>query len=218
MNGIGSPAGPAPWTRPLEALFRFFAPAEAPCPADAIFVYAGQQERKEYGVVLWHQGLAPTLFLSVGRFEWRRVAALGLPGDGGLIPLVETTPAPQRHFLLRLGPEGAHARHVPPGRYGTATETQALLDAVAAGGLRSVLVVSTGPHLRRIRILLRRLAPRDGPRFHLVAVPEDRTLLARNRWWARPETRRVLAAEAAKCLGYALLPRRLLVSRRSPSG
>ncbi|HEY7727832.1 MAG TPA: hypothetical protein VID50_05215 [Candidatus Eisenbacteria bacterium] len=216
MTFAADPAGAALWTRPLDALYRFFSPAEAPRPADAIFVYAGQQERKEYGLALWREGLAPTLILSIGRFEWRRIAALDLPGDGGLVPLVQATPAPERHFLLILGPRGAEARRLRRGPFGTATETLGLLEAAAARGLRSVLVVSTGPHLRRIRIALRRLARGRGSQYLLVAVPEDRTLHPRARWWGRPETRRMIAAEAAKCFGYALLPRRLLVPRGSP--
>jgi uncharacterized SAM-binding protein YcdF (DUF218 family) len=211
LSGHRGASGPALWARPLEALFRYFAPAAPPCAAEAIFVYAGQQERKEYGVELWRQGLAPTLILSIGRFEWRRVAALGLPDDGGLIPLVESTPAPQRHFLLRVGPEGARTRRVPPGPYGTAAETQALLAEAAEGRFRKVMVVSTGPHLRRIRIALRRLGGDAGTRFGLVAVPEARTVHPVARWWTRPETRRMLLQEGIKCLGYALLPRRLLV-------
>lgn len=217
MNGptdarTGSPAAGA-----LDALYRFLAPSEAPRPADAIFVFAGRQERKEYGVALWRQGLAPVLILSIGRFEWRRVAALDLPDDGGLLPLVSATPAPERHFLLVLTPGGARARRVRRSRFGTATEAHALLDAAAAEGLQSVLVVSTGPHLRRIRISLRRIGPRAGTRFVLVAVPEERTGFPRARWWTRRETRRFLASEAAKCVAYALLPRRVLVPPRSPA-
>ena len=218
LRGAGAAAGRFPsWARPLDALFRFLAPAEPPRAADAIFVYAGQQERKEYGVSLWRAGLAPTLILSIGRFEWRRVAALGLPDDGGLLPLVEATPAPERHFLLALEAGRARAWRVPRGPFGTATETWALLDTVGGRGLHTVLVVSTGPHLRRIRISLRRLGPEGSPRFILVAVPEERTVHPRAGWWARPETRRVVASEAAKCAGYALLPRRLLIPLRPPA-
>jgi uncharacterized SAM-binding protein YcdF (DUF218 family) len=209
--------GGSPGAGILDALYGFFAPATAPRPADAIFVYAGQQERKEYAVSLWREGLAPTLLLSVGRFEWRRVAALGLPDDGGLLPLVASTPAPDRHFLVTLDPAGVRATLVTRGRFGTATETQALLDAVEAHAYRSVVVVSTAPHLRRIAILLRRLGRRSvGTRFDLVAVPDERTLLSRRRWWARPETRRILLGEIVKCLGSALLPRRLLAPPRPP--
>jgi uncharacterized SAM-binding protein YcdF (DUF218 family) len=218
LSGGRVSASGALWTRPLDALYRILAPAEAPRAADAIFVYAGQQERKEYGVALWRQGLAPALLLSVGRFEWRRVASLGLPDDGGLLPLVQATPAPERHFLLLLSPGGARAWRVPRSRFGTARETAALLDAVAAQGFQSVLVVSTAPHLRRIRISLRRLRRGGGPRFVLSAVPEERTAFPRAGWWTRPETRRVLASEAVKCAAYALVPRRLLFPPGPRSG
>src|SRR5262245_11773192 len=46
---------------------------------DAIFVFAGRESRKRFGVRLYREGRAPRLLLSVGRFEWRRFADLSLP-------------------------------------------------------------------------------------------------------------------------------------------
>src|SRR5262245_13733886 len=69
----------------------------APRKADCIFVLAGRQERKVFGIQLWQQGYAPEVILSVGRFEWRRFYHLGLSGDGGLKAMVDRTPPVQRH-------------------------------------------------------------------------------------------------------------------------
>lgn len=62
---------------------------EPPRPADCIFVLAGRHERKVYGIDLLRRDLAPELILSAGRFEWRGFYALDLPGDSGLLKLVE---------------------------------------------------------------------------------------------------------------------------------
>jgi uncharacterized SAM-binding protein YcdF (DUF218 family) len=203
--------------RVLYALHDFLAPAEPPCPADAVFVFAGAMERKEYGVALWREGLAPSIVLSVGRFEWRRIPALGLPADSGLPALVESTPPPERHFFLVVRGGEAAATLRPVLRFGTAGEAAALVEEAAARGWRSVLVVSTSFHLRRARLALGRLGRGGSCRFRFVAVPEDRTSHPRRRWWTRPDTRALLLGEAVKWLGYRLLPPRLLVSRRRRS-
>lgn len=202
----------------LYALHDFLAPSEPPAPSDAVFVFAGKMERKEYGIALWRQGLAPALVLSVGRFEWRRLPGLGLPPDSGLLALVERTPPPERHFFLTVRGERAQAALRPVLRFGTAGEAASLVEEAEAHGWRSVLVVTTSFHLRRARLALERLGRGRGCRFRCVAVPQDRTSFPRERWWTRPETRRLLLAEAVKWLGYRFLPVRLLVSprRRSP--
>lgn len=202
----------------LHALYDFLSPSEPPAPADAIFVFAGQMERKEYGIELWRRGLAPVLVLSVGRFEWRRVPLLGLPPESGLVALVERTPPPERHFFLEVDRGGASASLRPVLRFGTAGEAASLVDEAAARGWRTVLVVSTPFHLRRARLALGRLGHRAGCAFRFTAVPQDRTVHPRDGWWRRPATRRLVLAEAVKWLAYRLVPLKLLVSprRRSP--
>ena len=51
--------------------------AQAPEKADAIFVFAGREERKRLGVELFRSGYTPRLILSVARFEWRHFETLG---------------------------------------------------------------------------------------------------------------------------------------------
>jgi uncharacterized SAM-binding protein YcdF (DUF218 family) len=202
----------------LHALYDFLSPSGPPEPADAVFVFAGQMERKEYGVALWREGLAPAIVLSVGRFEWRRVPLLGLPPESGLVELVERTPPPERHFFLEVDRERAAATLRPVLRFGTAGEAASLVEEAVARGWRTVLVVSTPFHLRRARLALRRLGRGAGCRFLVTAVPQERTIHPRERWWTRPASRRLVLAEAAKWLAYRVLPIKLLVSprRRTP--
>lgn len=191
--------------------YDLLSPASPPRAADAIFVFAGRPERKTYGVELWRRGLAPLLVLSVGRFEWRRIPALGLPCDGGLVGMVEATPPPLRHFFLSLDRESASCRAIPRGRFGTATEAAALGRLAAERGLGSVLVVSSAPHLRRVALSLLRVPRPSSTRFVPVGVPDSMCSIARERWWANPEVRTLLAKEWLKWAIYRLLPRRLLV-------
>lgn len=204
-----------PAASPLAALpylpFDLLAPAEAPCSADAIFVFAGRPERKVYAVDLWRRGLAPILVLSIGRFEWRRIPRLGLPSDGGLVDLVSATPPPLRHFLLILDRREGVCRLIPRGRFGTATEAAALGHLVAERGLDSVLVVSAAVHLRRIAVSLARVPMPRRPKWVLLAVPDSMTPIRRGHWWANAMTRQLVIDEWIKCLVYRLTPRRLLV-------
>ncbi len=197
--------------------YDLLAPASPPGPADAIFVFAGRPERKAYGAELWRRGLAPLLVLSVGRFEWRRVPALGLPSDGGLLRLVEATPPLLRHFFLEVGRSGASCRVIPRGRFGTATEGAALGRLAAERGLGSVLVVSSAPHLRRIALCLARVPRPPSTRFTLVSVPDSMCSIGRERWWANPEVCTLVAKEWLKLALYRLLPRRLLVPALEPA-
>jgi len=207
----------------LEAarLCEFLAPSEAPRAADALFVFAGRPERKRYGVALWRRGLAPTLILSVGRFEWRRFPELGLPDDGGLRALVEATYYKRRHFFVTVGPEGARASFVEPARLGTWREAIALAREARTRGFRSLLVVSTSIHLRRARLALSRALGGLPVEVTYTAVPEDESSFRCAGWWRSGAGRLEVAAELFKLAAYRLLlpwfpPRR--ERRGSPGG
>ena len=128
---------------------RWFPPIANPEPADAIFVFAGRDARKHRGIELWRGGLADRLLLSVGRFEWRRVANLELPDDGGLVDKVESTPPQERHFFIDVRASGASCERVARGRLGTMSEARALAQWIARERVESVLVVSSRAHLPR---------------------------------------------------------------------
>jgi uncharacterized SAM-binding protein YcdF (DUF218 family) len=130
--------------------------ASKPSPCDAIFVLAGRQQRKLHGIELWRVGYAPELILSVGRFEWRRFYDLGLPGDGGLRKLVDSVPPVDRHFFVRLWKDRAESLAVAKGRYGTLTEALAAASLLRKGEYRSLMVVSSGFHMRRVDLAFRR--------------------------------------------------------------
>lgn len=167
-------------------LFEFLSTGGSPVPSDAIFVFAGRTERKRYGLELWKRGLAPILILSVGRFEWRRFPELGLSGDGGLTQLVEETNYKRRHFFVTVESGKISARFVATHFLGTFREARGLAEEIRAKGYRSVLVVSSSAHLRRVRLAMGRALGGIPVRVAFTAVPERDGVIRRDGWsrWA----------------------------------
>ena len=168
--------------------------ASKPSPCDAIFVLAGRQQRKVHGIELWRVAYAPELILSVGRFEWRRFYELGLPGDGGLRKLIDSVPPVERHFFVRVWKNRAESLAVAKGRYGTLTEALAAASLLRKGEYRSLMVVSSGFHMRRVALAFRRAFRGSGTKLVFTAVPDE-----------PPESRSELLTELRKYFLYRLL-------------
>ena len=168
--------------------------ASKPSPCDAIFVLAGRQRRKVHGIELWRVAYAPELILSVGRFEWRRFYELGLPGDSGLRKLIDSVPPVERHFFVRVWKNRAESLAVAKGRYGTLTEALATASLLRKGEYRSLMVVSSGFHMRRVALAFRRAFRGSGTKLVFTAVPYE-----------PPESRAELLKELRKYLLYRLL-------------
>jgi hypothetical protein len=164
-----------------------------PAKADAIFVFAGRESRKRFGLRLFREGHAPRLVLSVGRFEWRRFGNLGLPSDGGLVDRVSETEPRLRHFFVDVSPGGVVCEWIPLGLLGTWSEARALAKFAAREGIRSLLVISHRQHLRRCLLALRLWLP-GSCRVIPVPSPEEA---------GEPLPDRRL--EAVKFLSYAAL-------------
>lgn len=140
--------------------------------ADAIFVLAGRENRKRYGLELFQQGLAPRILFSVARFEIRRFSRLALPVPVDLLKLASNIPPPRRHFFVLLQGQAAKVEHVRPGRFGTLTEIQAVRRWLGANpGIHSLLMVSNKSHLRRIGMCCDALLG-AGIEVRLIAAPE----------------------------------------------
>ncbi len=172
-----------PWQLSLR-LHSWLSPADPPRSADLIFVLAGRMHRKEYALELFRQGLAPRILLSVGRFEIRRFSKMPLPVPLDLLKLAQDLPPAERHYFVAFEGHETQVQHVPPLRFGTLTEIDSLARWLAANPeLRSILIVSSGTHLRRIRMCCRslfnsglELAFLAAP--YLPSEPEERTPLA----------------------------------------
>ena len=157
----------------LQFLFNWLARADSPAHADAVFVLAGRKRRKVYAIELFEQGIAPRLLFSVDRFEIRRFPELGLPQTIDLLQMAQSIPPPQRHFFVLFENQQFTVQRIPVRMLGTLSEIDALADwLLAHTEISSLLVVSSGSHLRRLRICCRRLLRRN-VKCWFVATPAE---------------------------------------------
>jgi hypothetical protein len=127
--------------------------SDMPYGGDAIFVLAGGQDRKRFGLELFRQGLAPRILLSVSRFEIRRFAELVHDRPVDLMRMARDIPPSQRHCLIDFHRTETKVRWMRPGRLGTLSEMKALRKWLEENSdITSVLIVSSGMHLRRLRV------------------------------------------------------------------
>jgi len=157
----------------LKFLLAWLVRADPAVPADAIFVLAGLKARKVFAIQLLEKEFAPRVLFSVGRFEVRRFPELGLPPTIDLLQMAQSTPPPQRHFFVLFENQQFTVERIHVRTLGTLSEIDALADwLLAHPGISSLLVVSSGPHLRRLRMCCRRLLRRN-VRCSFVATPGD---------------------------------------------
>ncbi|HET9950896.1 MAG TPA: ElyC/SanA/YdcF family protein [Candidatus Eisenbacteria bacterium] len=182
--------------------------ATEPRAPDLLVVFAGADFRKEFAVRSWRAGAARALALSVARFEWRRVPALELPETGGLVDLVGATPPPERLFLLLAEGDRVEARRVSKGRWGTWSEARAFASLIRERGARSVLVCTSGYHLPRALLSLRRaLDAEGGADCEIAALPAPEPAdspLAPARRGRSPRAWLALSREGFKRVVYSL--------------
>jgi hypothetical protein len=173
--------------------------------ADLIFVLAGRQSRKRYGLQLLREQKAPSLLLSVARFDVRRTAQLDIPAQIDLRKMAAAMPASQRHFFLLVANGGCSAERIRTGRLGTLSEIKALAEwLLDRPSLRSILIVTSGSHVRRVRLCCGKLLS-NGLQFHIITVPAE--MAEEEHGWSRAAN---LFAELGKLVAYwlVLLPRR----------
>jgi hypothetical protein len=144
-----------------------------PRSADLIFVLAGRDYRKQYGLQLFEQGLAPRILFSVSRFEIRRFSKLPLPVPLDLLQLAFAVPPPQRHFFVLFERSNIQVNYVRPRRFGTLMEIEALLCWLQDHTeVRSLVLVSSDSHLPRIRLCCRFLL-RGDVEISLTSPPDQ---------------------------------------------
>jgi hypothetical protein len=166
-------AGSFPLKFVRKRIFDWLARADPPVSVDLIFVLAGLRSRKLFAIQLLGQGVAPRVLLSVGRFEIRRFPELGLPQTIDLLQMAQSIPPPQRHFFVLFDGQQFTVQRIPARFLGTLGEIDALADwLLAHPEISSLLVVSSGSHLRRLRMCCRRLLRRN-VKCSFVATPEE---------------------------------------------
>lgn len=190
--------------RPLaERIYQWLSPCDAPAPADLIFAIAGRQTRKLFALQLYAHRLAPALLLSVARYEIRRFAQLPLPAAIDLAAVAAQIPAPQRHFFVKFEAATAGITHVRRSRLGTLSEMRALAAWLRnCPSVTSIMVVSSGFHLRRIRLCARFLLP-PNLQIRYSAAPDDNPFSPAS-WWLDRRARWLVLAEFPKLAAYWL--------------
>jgi uncharacterized SAM-binding protein YcdF (DUF218 family) len=157
----------------LQYIFNWLARADPPAHADAVFVLAGLKARKVFAIQLLEQGAVPRVLFSIGRFEIRRFPELGLPQTIDLLQMAQSIPPRQRHFFVLFENQQFTVQRIPVRMLGTLGEIDALADWLNAHPqISSLLVVSSGSHLRRLRMCCRRLLRRN-VKCSFVATPNE---------------------------------------------
>ena len=188
----------------LTFVFDWLSRADSAAPADVVFVLAGHKSRKVYAIQLLRQGLAPRVLLSVGRFEIRRFPELGLPPTIDLLQMAQSIPPPQRHFFVLFEKDQFTVQRIPVRVLGTLSEIDALVDWLKAHPhISSLLVVSSGPHLHRLRICCRMLLPRNIKTRFVPATEETATPNLQEEWRDLHTLKSVLS-ECTKIACYAV--------------
>ena len=188
----------------LRFLFDWLSRADSAAPADAIFVLAGHKSRKVYAIQLLRQRLAPRVLLSVGRFEIRRFPELGLPQTIDLLQMAQSIPPPQRHFFVLFEKDQFTVQRIPVRALGTLSEIDALADWLKAHPhISSLLVVSSGSHLRRLRICCRALLP-GNIKTRFVPAAEETAVPNLQEEWKDLRSLKSILSEYTKIACYAV--------------
>jgi hypothetical protein len=191
-------------TRLLERLFDWLSPSDPVCSSDLIFALAGRHSRKLFALELFRQGRATCLLLSVGRYEIRKFAQLPWPGDVDLARVATSTQAVKRHYFVSFEAGSTGVELVHRGQFGTLSEIRALARWLEPRPhIQSLVVVSSAPHLRRVRACCRGLLP---PRLqlHFLPTPND-GWLNRSSWWRNRHSRVMVVKEVGKLFLYWFL-------------
>jgi uncharacterized SAM-binding protein YcdF (DUF218 family) len=169
--------------------------------ADLIFVLAGREYRKQYGLELFRQGVAPRILFSVARFEIRRFSKLSLPVPLDLLNVASDVPPPQRHYFVLFEGQGVQEEHVRPGRFGTLTEIESLARWLAGHPrIHSLLIISSDTHLCRIRMCCQSLL---GANFKIALIAAPDTSSGER----KSESRTAVLVEMLKTLLYWVILR-----------
>ncbi len=158
--------------RLAQSVYDFLDVGKSPRPSDCIFVLAGRQERKTYGIRMWRFGYAPLLILSVSGYEWPKFGELDLESDGGLEALANQTSTKKKHFLVQLDRQETNCIPIQTGLLGMRSEARCLAEHLRNVSVRSLLVVSSPVHLRRVALAFRHAFRKTRTQLTFVAVPE----------------------------------------------
>jgi hypothetical protein len=176
---------------------------DPPEPADLIFVFAGRMDRKRYGRELYQAGLAAALLLSVGRFEVSKMRMADFPALDKLISLRDRTAPGERHFFCEItASSGIRIARPKLRKWNTYAEVLALREFLAHNLPRSLILVSTDLHLRRITAVFETVFREAPVEVRYCPVPPSSSSVRKEEWWTRNEDRTYVFKETIKLAAY----------------
>jgi len=188
--------------RLLFSIYDWLACAEGRSSADLIFALAGRQSRKISALELFRKGGGRELLVSVGRFEIRRFGLLTWPTPLDLAQAARSMPASQRHAFVSVSDGSSQIQFIRRRRLGTWSEVAALSEWLdSRPGIRSAIIITSGAHLRRVRMCCHFLLPKSQELSFAAARGEEREL-RRDAWWLDRSARRAVLAEFPKLALY----------------
>lgn len=187
----------------LQSVCDFLCVHDSPSPCDLIFVLAGRQDRKPYGLNLFRQGFAPRLIVSVSRSEVRATAALlNLPE---LLTLRDSLPPGQRHFWVDVSAGRADISPAHLRKSNTYWELEGLARYLGEDRPLRITIISTSIHLQRISYCCSRISFFRGTKPFFVPVPEETSCFRTQHWWQRREDASYVLSEHLKLAAYRIL-------------
>ena len=161
--------------------------------------------RKLYGIELYRSGYAPRLLLSVGRFEVSKMRNIGFAASDALESLRNQSPPEERHFFIWMDSAGLRMERANLRRWSTYGEALGLREFLGKENVRSVLVISSAVHLRRVALTFARVFRGWTIQFSFCPAPAKLDLLEKEGWWLRPLDRSLVLSESIKLAGYWLM-------------
>lgn len=169
---------------------RLSAGAALPRRADMIYIYAGgEAERPQYAAKLLKQDRAP-IVLTAGGLRTDKLLALG-------IKLTEAQV--NEKVLIRNGVPKNKIRRIDAGT-STWEETRQLFGFVKQHNIKSVLIVTSNFHIRRVRFCVRRIFGRSPVKVY-YSYPEHGTTDL-DHWWREEDDLITVTNEYQKLLYY----------------
>ncbi|HLH06331.1 MAG TPA: hypothetical protein VKW78_03765 [Terriglobales bacterium] len=181
--------------------------------ADLIFVLAGHTSRKVYAVRLFRDAWAPQLLVSTSDPPYiarllERELALRNPESEPWASIHKTATLaarPEDFVFASLDAKAWAIEKLPYMRLGTLREIVSLGAWLRRRPLiRSVLIVSLGMHLKRVRLCCQRLLPPDR-KLRFIAVPEHLADLRSRTETARRAGLNSVLLECVKVALYSVL-------------
>lgn len=192
---------------PLQSIYDFLAKSDPVTSCDLVVALAGHPQRKSFALSLFRQGRARRLVLSTGRYEVRHTAAMMPEVAQELLALRDATLPAKRHFWIDISHEQTTVSRATLSRVGTFEELEAVADYLKVQPPRTLGLVSTSIHLRRMRFCCSRITFFQQINVLFWPVPEVEASPQRDGWWRSPANWGYICSEFVKLAGYYLVYR-----------